>query len=64
MLLSIGGFICGSAAGAAARYGQLCSMGAIEDAIVGGNPRSPKAWGLALASDFSYAWVAETSALS
>jgi uncharacterized protein len=50
MILWIGGFICGCAAGAAARYGQLCSMGAIEDALIGGNSRSLKAWGLALAT--------------
>lgn len=50
MILWIGGFFCGLAAGAAARYGQLCSMGAIEDALVGGNSRGLKAWGLALAT--------------
>lgn len=50
MILWIGGFVCGLAAGAAARYGKLCSMGAIEDALVGGNSRSLKAWGLALAT--------------
>lgn len=50
MQLIIGGFICGFLAGAAARYGHLCSMGALEDAFVGGNWRGVKAWGLALAS--------------
>ncbi|MBS0232246.1 MAG: YeeE/YedE family protein [Proteobacteria bacterium] len=50
MFLLVGGFICGLIAGAAARYGHMCSMGAIEDAVVGGNWRGVKAWGLALAS--------------
>ncbi|MBS0268134.1 MAG: YeeE/YedE family protein [Proteobacteria bacterium] len=50
MLLIAGGFVCGLVAGAAARYGHLCSMGAIEDACLGGNWRGVKAWGLALAS--------------
>lgn len=50
MILIAGGFVCGLIAGAAARYGHLCSMGAIEDAAIGGNWRSIKAWGLALAS--------------
>lgn len=50
MFLIAGGFACGLVAGAAARYGHLCSMRAIEDATVGGNWRSVKAWGLALAS--------------
>jgi len=49
-MLGLGGFVCGFVAGAAARYGQLCSMGAIEDAIVAGNSRRLKAWGLALAT--------------
>lgn len=50
MILIAGGFLCGLVAGAAARYGRLCSMGAIEDATIGGNWRGIKAWGLALAS--------------
>jgi len=49
MLLSIGGFLCGLLAGAAARYGRLCSMGAVEESVVGGSWRGLKAWGLALA---------------
>lgn len=50
MILIAGGFVCGLVAGAAARYGHLCSMGAIEDATIGGNWRGIKAWGMALAS--------------
>lgn len=50
MILTAGGFVCGLVAGAAARYGHLCSMGAIEDAELGGNWRGVKAWGLALAT--------------
>lgn len=50
MILLAGGFVCGLVAGAAARYGRLCSMGAIEHAAIGGNWWGIKAWGLALAS--------------
>lgn len=49
MLTAIGGFLCGLIAGAAARGGRLCSMGAIEDAVVARDYRAAKAWGLALA---------------
>jgi len=49
MVLTVGGFLCGLLAGAAARYGRLCSMSAIEDAVIGGNWRGIKAWGLTLA---------------
>lgn len=49
MWLLAGGFVCGFAAGAAARYGRVCSMSAIEDALIGRDFRSAKAWGLALA---------------
>lgn len=49
MLLSLGGFLCGLLAGAGARYGRLCSMSAVEDAVIGGSWRGLKAWGLALA---------------
>lgn len=49
MTLVIGGFLCGLLAGAAARFGRLCSMSAIEDAVIGGSWRGLKAWGLALA---------------
>lgn len=46
---TIGGFLCGALAGGAARYGRLCSMSAIEDALVGRDYRGAKAWGLAVA---------------
>ncbi len=49
MWLLAGGFVCGFAAGAAARYGRVCSMSAVEDALVGRDFRAAKAWGLALA---------------
>jgi uncharacterized membrane protein YedE/YeeE len=49
MVLTIGGFLCGLLAGFAARYGRLCSMSAVEDAVIGGSWRGLKAWGLALA---------------
>lgn len=45
----LGGFACGALAGAAARYGRLCTMSAIEDGLIGGDYRGAKAWGLALA---------------
>lgn len=47
---TIGGFLVGALAGGAARYGRLCSMSAIEDALVGGDFRGAKAWGLAVAT--------------
>ncbi len=49
MWLLAGGFVCGFAAGAAARYGRVCSMSAVEDALIGRDFRAAKAWGLALA---------------
>lgn len=44
-----GGLACGALAGGAARFGRLCTMSAIEDALVGRDTRGLKAWGLALA---------------
>jgi uncharacterized protein len=44
----IGGLFAGALAGAAARFGKLCTMSAIEDALVGRDYRGAKAWGLAL----------------
>lgn len=44
-----GGFLAGALAGAAARFGRLCTMSAIEDALVGHDYRGAKAWGLAIA---------------
>jgi len=45
----LGGLLCGLFAGGAARYGRLCTMSAIEDALIGGDYRGAKAWGLAAA---------------
>ena len=45
-----GGFISGAIAGGAARFGRLCTMSAIEDALIGRDFRGAKAWGLALAT--------------
>lgn len=45
----IGGLFAGGLAGGAARFGRLCTMSAIEDAIVAHDYRGLKAWGLALA---------------
>lgn len=47
--LTVGGFLCGALAGGAARFGRLCTMSAVEDALVGRDFRGAKAWGLALA---------------
>lgn len=46
---TIGGFLCGAIAGGGARFGRVCSMSAIEDAIVARDYRGAKAWGLAIA---------------
>ncbi len=45
----VGGFICGCLAGFAAQYGRLCTVGAIEDALVAGDFRRARAWALAAA---------------
>lgn len=49
MISEIGGLACGILAGAAARSGRLCTMSAIEDAVVASDWRATKAWGLAAA---------------
>ena len=45
----VGGLLSGALAGGAARFGRLCTMSAIEDALIGHDYRGLKAWGLALA---------------
>jgi uncharacterized protein len=45
-----GGLLTGVLAGAAARYGRLCTMSALEDVLIGQDRRGAKAWGLAIAS--------------
>jgi uncharacterized membrane protein YedE/YeeE len=49
MIIALGGFMCGAIAGASARYGRMCTMGAIEEAIVASDFRRAKAWGFAMA---------------
>ena len=44
----VGGFLCGVLAGGASRYGRLCTMSAIEDALAGRDFRGAKAWGIAI----------------
>ncbi|MDX2259180.1 MAG: YeeE/YedE family protein [Hyphomicrobiaceae bacterium] len=44
-----GGLVAGAMAGWAARYGRLCTMGAIEDALVAGDYRRLRAWMFAIA---------------
>lgn len=43
------GLLCGLLAGGAARFGRLCTMSAVEDALVARDLRGIKAWSLALA---------------
>lgn len=49
LLIPVGGFICGLLAGFAAQHGRLCTIGAIEDALVAGDLRRARAWALAAA---------------
>jgi uncharacterized membrane protein YedE/YeeE len=44
--LALAGFVCGALAGSAAQYGRLCTIGAIEDALVAGDLRRARAWAL------------------
>ena len=37
-----GGLLCGALAGAAARFGRLCTMSAVEDALIGRDFRGEK----------------------
>jgi uncharacterized membrane protein YedE/YeeE len=48
-VLPIGGFICGLVAGFAAQYGRLCTIGAMEDALVGRDYRRAGAWAVSVA---------------
>ncbi len=43
------GLLLGIAMGAAARFGQFCTLGAIADAVILGDQRRLRAWGLAIA---------------
>jgi uncharacterized protein len=49
-----GGFLTGAIAGGATRYGRLCTMGAIEDALIARDRRAAKAWGVAIASAIGF----------
>jgi uncharacterized membrane protein YedE/YeeE len=49
LVLPVGGLICGFLAGFAAQYGRLCTVGAIEDAVIGGDYRRAGAWALSAA---------------
>ncbi|MGB7205924.1 MAG: YeeE/YedE family protein [Anderseniella sp.] len=46
---AMGGFAGGMLLGFAARWGRFCTLGAIEDAALGGNRGRLSAWGLAIA---------------
>jgi hypothetical protein len=47
-MLALAGFAIGAAAGFAVRHAKLCSFGAIEDALMGGDSRRLRIFGLAL----------------
>ena len=49
-VLLLGGLVCGLLAGAAAQFGRLCTFAAIEDAVLAGDFRRARAFGLALAT--------------
>ena len=49
LIAPVGGFICGGLAGFAAQYGRLCTIGAMEDALVAGDFRRAGAWALSAA---------------
>jgi uncharacterized membrane protein YedE/YeeE len=49
LVLPIGGLMCGFLAGFAAQYGRLCTVGAIEDAVIAGDLRRAGAWAVAAA---------------
>ena len=57
LVLPIGGFLCGALAGAGAQYGRFCTMGAIEDGVLGGDWRRAKAFGLAVAVAVAGVWL-------
>lgn len=50
LVAPVGGFICGLFAGFAAQYGRLCTIGAMEDALVAGDFRRAGAWALSAAA--------------
>jgi uncharacterized membrane protein YedE/YeeE len=49
VIAALGGFTGGMALGFAARWGRFCTLGAIEDACLGGSRGRLSAWGLAIA---------------
>lgn len=51
-------------AGGAARYGRLCTMGAIEDLLIGRDSRGVKAWGLAIAMAIAATQIAILAGLA
>lgn len=63
MFLLTGGFACGFTAGAAARYGRICSMSAIEDALLAKDYRGARAWGLAVAVAIGLTHLLSSTAL-
>jgi uncharacterized protein len=49
-----GGLLAGALAGGAARFGRLCTMSAIEDALIAQDRRAAKVWGLAIGSGIGF----------
>lgn len=59
----VGGLVAGALAGGAARFGRLCTMSAVEDALVARDFRGLKAWGLVLAVAVATTQIAEAAGL-
>jgi uncharacterized protein len=56
-VLPVGGLLCGLLAGAGAQYGRFCTMGAIEDVVLGADWRRARSFGLAAAIAILGVWI-------
>jgi uncharacterized protein len=57
IVLPLGGFVCGALAGVGAQYGRFCTMGAVEDAVLGDDWRRAKAFLLAVVIAIAGCWL-------
>lgn len=48
-IAALAGFLGGIVLGVAARWGRFCSLGAVEDTVLGGDTARLKSWGIAIA---------------
>jgi len=48
-IAAVAGLLGGMVLGFCARWGRFCTLGAIEDAVLGGNTNRLRAWGVAIA---------------